>query len=105
MPLDRNVTATQNTHILAIVNLGTFSAYFTLRISNYEIYMQERLSPLNVQNEKNIYPAASNDGAVIGLGGNEETQQEFETKYVFMYAVRVDIDTLNIDLLFFFTFC
>jgi hypothetical protein len=38
--------------------MGTFSAYFTLRISNYEIYMQERFS---VQNEKGIYPAASND--------------------------------------------
>jgi len=50
MPLDRNVTATQNTHILAIVNLGNFSAYFTLRTSNYEIYMQERLSLLNDQN-------------------------------------------------------
>jgi len=52
MPLNRNVTATQNTHILAIVNVGTFSAYFTLSISNYEIYIQERLSPLNVQNKK-----------------------------------------------------
>jgi len=54
MPLDRNVTATQNIQILANVNLGTFSAYFTLRISNYEIYLQERLSPLNVQNEKSV---------------------------------------------------
>jgi hypothetical protein len=61
MPLDRNVTATQNAHILAIVNLGTFSAYFTLCISNYEIYMQERLPPLDVQNEKSIYPSARND--------------------------------------------
>jgi len=64
--------------------LDKFSAYFTLRISNYEIYMQERR---NVQNEKSIYPAASNDWAVMGLDGNEETQQEFETKYVFIYAV------------------
>jgi hypothetical protein len=55
MPLDRNVTATQNTNILAMVILGTFSAYFTLRTSNYEIYKQE------VQNEKSICPAASND--------------------------------------------
>jgi len=50
-----------NIQILAMVSLGTYSAYFTLRISNYEIYMQERLSPLNVQNGKSIYTAASND--------------------------------------------
>jgi len=80
MPLDRNVTATQNTNILAMVNLGTFSAYFTLRTSNYEIYKQE------VQNEKSICPAASNDWAVKGLDGNKETQQEFETEYVFIYV-------------------
>ena len=66
MPLDWNVIATHNTHILAMVNLGTFSAYFMLRISNYEIYMQECLSPLNVQNVKSIYAAASNDWAVMG---------------------------------------
>jgi hypothetical protein len=70
-----------------MVSLGTYSAYFTLRISNYEIYMQERLSPLNVQNGKSIYTAASNDWAVMGLDGNKETQQEFETKYVFTSAV------------------
>jgi hypothetical protein len=70
-----------------MVNLGIFSAYFTLRISNHEIYMQERLSPLDVQNEKGIYPAASNDWASLGLDGNKETQQEFETGDVFMYAV------------------
>jgi hypothetical protein len=65
-----------------MAHLGTFSAYFTLRTSNYEIYKQESLSPLNVQNEKSIYPAASNDWAVKGLDGNKETQQEFETEYV-----------------------
>ena len=52
--------------------MGTFSAYFTLRISNYEIYMQERFS---VQNEKGIYPAASNDWACMGLDGNKETHK------------------------------
>ena len=89
MPLDRNVITTQNTHILEMVNLGTFNAYFTLRISNYEIYMQESLSPLDVQNEKSIYTMASNDWAIMGLDGNKKTQQEFETEYVFTYAVYI----------------
>jgi hypothetical protein len=65
-----------------MVNLGTCSAYFTLRISNYEIYMQECPSLPNVQNWKSIYPAGSNDWAVMWLDGNKETQQEFETEYV-----------------------
>jgi hypothetical protein len=51
--------------------------------------MQESLSPLNVQNVNSIYPAASNDWAVMGLDGNKETQQESETECVFMDAVYI----------------
>jgi hypothetical protein len=89
MPLDRNVTETQNAHILATVNLGTlvFILSYAFKITKFTCRKDFLLWMSRIK--RVIYPAGSNDWAVMGLDGNKETQQEFETEYLLIYAVYI----------------